>query len=73
MHATEIPNFNQLSDRERVALADEILGSLQQPDIFPPPLTHKAELEQRWSAFEADPAIAVSREQFRAQVAALKK
>jgi putative addiction module component (TIGR02574 family) len=73
MRATEIPNFDQLSDRERVALADEILGSLKHPDALPPPLAHRAELDRRWAAYEANPGIALSREQFRAQVAALKK
>jgi putative addiction module component (TIGR02574 family) len=73
MRTTEIPNFDQLSDRERVALADEILGSLKHPDALPPPLAHRAELDRRWAAYEANPGIALSREQFRAQVAALKK
>jgi putative addiction module component (TIGR02574 family) len=73
MRTTEIPNFDQLSDQERVALADEILGSLKHPDALPPPLAHRAELDRRWAAYEANPNIALSREQFRAQVAALKK
>jgi putative addiction module component (TIGR02574 family) len=73
MRATEIPNFDLLSDQERVALADEILGSLKHPDSLPPPLAHRAELDRRWAAYEANPGIAISREEFRAQVAALKK
>ena len=72
MRTTEIPNFDQLSDRERVALADEILCSLRHPDALPPPLAHRAELDRRWAAYEANPGIALSREQFRAQVAVLK-
>ena len=73
MRTTEIPNFDQLSDQERVALADEILGSLKHPDALPPPLAHRADLDRRWAAYQANPNIALSREQFRAQVAALKK
>ena len=73
MRTTEIPNFDMLSDQERVALADEILGSLKNPDALPPPLAHRAELDRRWAAYEANPGIALNREQFRAQVAALKK
>jgi putative addiction module component (TIGR02574 family) len=73
MRTTEIPNFDRLSDRERVALADEILGSLKNPDSLPPPLAHRAELDRRWASYEANPDIAVNREQFRAQVTALKK
>ena len=73
MRTTEIPIFDQLSDQERVTLADEILGSLKHPDALPPPLAHRAELDRRWAAYQANPNIALSREQFRAQVAALKK
>jgi len=73
VRATEIPNFGQLSDEERVALADEILGSLKHPDSLPPPLVHRVELDRRWAAYEANPGIALSRAQFRAQVTALKK
>ncbi len=73
MRATEIPNFERLSDPERLALADEILGSLKHPESLEPPLAHRAELERRWAAYQADPSIALSREQFRAQVASLRK
>ena len=73
MRTTEIPNFDRLSDHERMALADEILGSLRNPDALPPPLAHRAELDRRWAAYEQNPGIALSREQFRAQVTALKK
>ena len=73
MRATEIPNFDRLSDEERVALADEILGSLRAPDSLPPPMAHRVELDRRWAAYEANRTIALSREQFRAQVAALRK
>lgn len=51
MRITEIPNFDRLSDQERLALADEIMGSLKNPDALPPPLTHRAELDRRWAAY----------------------
>jgi putative addiction module component (TIGR02574 family) len=73
MRITEIPNFDRLSDQERVALAAEILGSLKNPDALLLPLAHRAELDRRWAAYEANPGIALNREQFRAQVAGLKK
>ncbi len=73
MRTTEIPNFDRLSDHERVALADEILGSLKNPDALPAALAHRAELDRRWAAYEANPGVALDREQFRAQVTALKK
>jgi putative addiction module component (TIGR02574 family) len=68
---TEIPNFDKLSDQDRIALADEILGSLRHPDALPPPLALRAELDRRWAAYEANPCIALNREQFRAQVAVI--
>jgi putative addiction module component (TIGR02574 family) len=71
MRTTEIPNFNRLSDQERIALADEILGSLKSPDSLPPPLAHRAELDLRWAAYEANPGIALNREQFRATVTSM--
>jgi putative addiction module component (TIGR02574 family) len=66
----EIPNFDKLSDEERIALADEILKSLRNPDASPPPLAHRVELDRRWAAYETNPSIALNHEQFRAQVAA---
>lgn len=73
MRAEEIPNFDQLSDQERLALADEILASLKNPDALPVPLAHRAEVDRRWAAYEANPSIALTPEQFRSQVAALKR
>lgn len=73
MQATEIPNFDRLTDEQRLALADEILGSLRAPELLPPPLAHRAELDRRWAAFEGDPNRALTKEQFRARVAALRQ
>jgi putative addiction module component (TIGR02574 family) len=73
MNATEIPNFDRLTDTERLMLAEEILGSLRSPEILPPPMAHRAELDRRWAAFEADPSRALTKEEFRARVAALRK
>ena len=71
VRATEFPNFDRLFDQERVALTHEILGSLGNLDALP--LAHRAELDHRWEAYKANPGIALNREQFRSQVAALKK
>jgi putative addiction module component (TIGR02574 family) len=73
MHAAQIPNFDQLTDEQRLALADEILGSLRSPELLPSPLAHRAELDRRWAAFEANPTSALTKEQFRARVAALRQ
>jgi putative addiction module component (TIGR02574 family) len=73
VRATEIPNFDRLSDEERIALADEILGSLKHPDNLPPPFADRVELDRRWAAYKANPGVALSRAAFRAQVTAPKK
>ena len=73
MHAAQIPNFDQLTDEQRLALADEILGSLRSPELLPPPLAHRAELDRRWAAFEANPESALTKDQFRARVASLRQ
>ena len=73
MHATEIPNFDRLTDEQRLAFADEILGSLRSPESLPPPLAHRTELDRRWAAFQANPSRALSKDQFRARVAASRR
>lgn len=72
MRAKEIPNFESLSDTERITLAEDILGSLKH-ELLPPPAAHRVELDRRWTAYLANPGSALSKEQFRAQVAALRK
>lgn len=73
MRTTEIPDFERLNDIERLALAEEILGSLQHPESLPPPAAHRVELDRRWAGYQANPGQALSKEQFRAQVAALRQ
>lgn len=51
----------------------EILGSLKHSESLPPPAAHRVELDRRWAAYLANPGIALSKEQFRAQVAVLRK
>jgi len=48
MHATEIPNFEALTDMERIALAEELIASVRAPDSLPVPLAHHVELNRRW-------------------------
>ena len=73
MRATEIPNFDQLSDLERLMLAEEILGSLRAPEALPAPLAHRLELDRRWTMHESDPANVLTKEEFRAKIATLKQ
>jgi hypothetical protein len=56
-----------------VAPTDKIPGFLKHQDAIPGQPTHLAELDRRWSAYQANPGIALSREQFRAQITAAKK
>jgi putative addiction module component (TIGR02574 family) len=73
MRALEIPHFERLSDVERVALAEDILSSLRDAESLPSPIAHHVELDRRWAAFQANPALALSKEQFHKRVATLKR
>ena len=64
MRAAEIPNFEQLSDVERLALAEELIASIRDPESLPPALAHRVELDRRWERFEQDPASALSEQAF---------
>lgn len=46
IHISEIPNFDQLSDLDRLALAEEILATIRDPDSLPSPLGHRVELDR---------------------------
>lgn len=72
MRVTEIPNFEDMSDLERLELAEELLASIRSPETLAPPLAHRFELEKHWAAYERDPTIGLSQEQFWAKVQALK-
>ena len=64
MRVSDIPNFEQLNDLERLRLAEEIVASVRNPDDLPAPLAHRVELERRWAEYERNPSIALSEEQF---------
>ena len=73
MHATEIPNFETLTDAERLLLAEELIASVRDPEALPAPLAHRVELDRRWAAFEKNPGSALSEEQFWAGVQSMKQ
>lgn len=73
MHVTDIPNFEQLSDLQRLELAEELITSLRDREALPAPLAHELEVERRWSEYEKNPAIAVSEDQFWKDVQARRK
>jgi len=72
MNVTDIPNFEQLTDLERLELANQLAASVRDPGLLPPPVAHRLELERRWADYERNPSAALSREQFWANVQARK-
>ena len=72
MNVTDIPNFEQLTDLERLELAEQLTASVRDPESLPPPKAHRLVLERRWADYERNPSAALSPEQFWAKVDALK-
>ena len=72
MSVTDIPNFEQLTDLERLELAEELIASIRNPETLPEPPAHRLELERRWAQYEKDPTIGLSEDQFWNKVKALK-
>ena len=64
MSVTDIPNFEQMTDLERLQLAEEIIASIRDLGALPEPVAHRLELEHRWAEFERNPGIALSEDQF---------
>jgi putative addiction module component (TIGR02574 family) len=64
MSVMDIPNFEQLSDLERMKLAEEIMATVRDQDALPAPLAHRLELEPRWAEYERKPGNALSEEEF---------
>jgi putative addiction module component (TIGR02574 family) len=73
MSVKDIPNFDQLTDLERLELAEELAASIRNPEALPLPIAHRLELEKRWCQYEQNPSSALSQDQFWTQVNALKK
>lgn len=73
MPTVAIADFEQLTDGERLMLAEELLASIRSLADLPPPPHHELELEKRWQEYEANPAIGLSKAQFWAQTKALLK
>jgi putative addiction module component (TIGR02574 family) len=68
----DIPNFEQLSDLERLELAEELIASVRNPEALSAPLTHRVELERRWAEYERNPTIGLSEKQLWEQIKVLK-
>lgn len=72
MSVKDIPNFEQLTDLERLGLAEESAASVRNPEALPAPVAHRLELEKRWFHYENNPSAALSQEEFRTKVESLK-
>jgi len=73
MRLADLPDVRALSTREKLQLLDELwqdvahdLGSLEVSE------TEKELLDQRWAVFLRDPAAALTLEQFKQRVKALR-
>jgi putative addiction module component (TIGR02574 family) len=64
MGLTDIPNFERMTDLERLQLAEELIASIRDPDALPDPVAHRLELERRWAEYEQNPSIAQTEDQF---------
>jgi hypothetical protein len=71
MSVTDIPNFEKLSDLEKVELAGELYASIRNPEALPVPLAQALELQRRGGEFERNPGSALSQEPFWTQVKGL--
>jgi putative addiction module component (TIGR02574 family) len=72
MSVKDIPNFDQLTDLERLELAEELAASVRHPEALPAPVAHRLELGKRWSRYEQNPSAALTQDQFWTGVKALK-
>ena len=57
---TDIPNFEQLTDFERLALAEKLVASIRNPEALPAPAARRLALERRWAEYERNPSTALS-------------
>jgi putative addiction module component (TIGR02574 family) len=73
MRATDIPDFEGLTDLGRLQLAEELIASIRDPDALPVPVAHRRELERRWAEYEKNPASVLSENDFWAQVQSLSQ
>ena len=64
MSLTDIPNFERMTDLERLQLAEELIASVRDPGALPDPVAHRLELERRWAEYEQNPSIGLSEDQF---------
>jgi putative addiction module component (TIGR02574 family) len=73
MTLTDLPEVLALSAREKLQLVDELwLSVAPELDSLEVSQEEKALLDERWAAFLKDPASALSLEQFKERMSALR-
>lgn len=73
MRLADLPDVRALSAREKLQLLDELWQDLAHSlDAIEVSETEKELLDQRWAVFLRDPAAALSLEQFKERVKALR-
>jgi putative addiction module component (TIGR02574 family) len=73
MRLADLPDVRALSAREKLQLLDELWQDVAQDlDSLKVSETEKEVLDQRWAAFLRDPSAALSLEQFKERVKALR-
>ena len=73
MRLADLPDVRALSAREKLQLLDELWQDLAHSlDAIEVSETEKELLDQRWDVFLRDPAAALSLEQFKERVKALR-
>jgi putative addiction module component (TIGR02574 family) len=73
MKLADLPNIRALSAREKLQLLDELWQDVARDlDSLEISGAEKELLDQRWAAFLRDPAAALTLEQFKQQVKALR-
>ena len=73
MSVKDIPNFEELSDLQRLELAEELFASARNREALPAPIAHRLELEARWAEYTKNPSNVLSEEQYWAEVCTLKE
>ncbi len=74
MNLTELPQVQSLTVREKLELVDDLWKSLSSGlDEMEVTQEEKDILDRRWSRFEQNPSVALTVDQFKHELSALRK
>ncbi len=69
MHVSDIPQLQGLSMPERILLVEEMWDAIAAEEAgVPIPESHKAELDKRLNAYEANPGTLLTLEELQARI-----